>query len=65
MTEKPEEGSMWLHHSGRPYRVLFIANDTDNPKPDYPPMVVYEGANKRRWAGRLDDWHRRMMKLPA
>lgn len=65
MIERPERGSMWMHRSGRTYRVLFIANDVPDPKPEYPVTVVYEGINGARWAGRLDDWHRRMTKLPA
>lgn len=63
-TVPPAEGSLWKHHSGREYRVLFIANNVPDPKPDYPPTVVYEGlANGKRWAGRLDDWHRRMSPI--
>lgn len=55
-----QPGSTWTHHSGRKYHVLFIANYTNHPRDGYPPMVIYEGENGRRWAGRLDDWHRRM-----
>lgn len=58
--EKPETGSRWRHHSGRVYVVLFIANDEPDPKPEYPPTVVYQGENGKRWAGKLSDWHRRM-----
>lgn len=61
MTSKPEPGSFWQHHSGNLYRVLFIANDVENPRPDYPVTVIYETVhNGKKWAGRLDDWHRRM-----
>ncbi len=63
--DKPKRGSIWRHHSGREYRVLFIANDVPDPKPEYPVTVVYEGcANGMLWAGRLDDWHRRMTLIP-
>lgn len=62
--ERPAEGSLWVHHSGREYRVLFVVNDAPEPKPDYPVCVVYHGVSDgRRWAGRLDDWHRRMTKV--
>lgn len=62
--ERPEPGSLWEHHSGRFYKVLFMANDVAPHKPDYPPTVVYEGVeNGKRWAGRLDDWYRRMTKV--
>lgn len=56
--------SLWQHHSGRVYRVLFIANDVDDPKPEYPVTVVYENVrNQTLWVGRLDDWHRRMTRI--
>lgn len=61
MIEKPAPGSVWVHKSGRLYRVLFIANDGEIPKEGYPLTVVYENVhNGIRYAGRLDDWHRRM-----
>lgn len=60
MTVEIKPGSVWQHHSGSLYTVLFIANDVPDPKPDYPGMVVYQGENGKRWAGRLDGWHRRM-----
>jgi hypothetical protein len=61
--ERPEPGSRWRHHSGRVYRVLFLANDYGEPREGYPPTVVYEGENGHRWAGPLSDWHRRMTKV--
>jgi hypothetical protein len=63
--EKPELNSIWMHHSGRLYRVLFIANDVEDSKPDYPITVIYEGQNGKKWAGRLDDWYRRMTLCEA
>ncbi len=55
------EGSVWRHHSGRLYTVLFLANNEgDSIKDKYPVTVVYQGENGRRWAGPLSDWHRRM-----
>lgn len=62
---KPEPLSVWEHHSGRLYRVLYVVNDAIPAKPKYPAMVVYEGAeNGKRWAGLLSDWHRRMTLRP-
>lgn len=62
MTDIPSEGSVWEHHSGRLYKVLFLTNmDGDGVK--YPHTVVYEGFSNtppRRWSGPLADWHRRM-----
>lgn len=59
---RPVPDSYWRHtKSGNIYRVIFIANDVENPRPEYPTTVVYEGMhNGKVWAGRLDDWHRRM-----
>lgn len=57
----PIPGQVWRHHSGRLYTVLFLANNEgDGMREKYPVMVVYRGENGRTWAGRLDDWHRRM-----
>jgi len=61
--EEPGPGSLWLHHSGRIYKVLFLTNLRNNEK--YPRTVVYEGENGLRWSGPLSDWHRRMTKLDA
>lgn len=56
-----KEGTKWRHHSGRIYTVLFLANDKgDGVKDKYPITVVYQGENGARWAGPVDDWHRRM-----
>ena len=63
MTEEPKSGSIWRHHSGRIYTVLFLVNEPDSTKPEYPRTVVYVGQNGKLWAGRLDDWHRRMTAL--
>lgn len=61
MDKKPQEGEYWKHHSGRTYEVIAIANDVVDPRPEYPVTVVYKGVvNGNIWAGRLDDWHRRM-----
>lgn len=57
-----EPGSLWQHHSGRLYMVLFLTNDIpDRGDGKYPRTVVYiELENGRRWSGPLDDWARRM-----
>ena len=59
---RPEPDTRWRHRNGVVYRVLFIANLPDHE--GYPETVVYEGElNGRRWAARLDDWHRRMTRV--
>jgi hypothetical protein len=63
--EEPEVGSVWEHHSGRIYVVLFLVNEPNSDKPDYPRTVIYRGPNGKLWSGRLDDWHRRMRRHPA
>lgn len=63
-------GSLWRHHSGRLYRVLFLTNvpeKHDAPDEDrrkkYPTTVVYENADSgRKFSRRADDWHRSMTK---
>jgi len=57
-TPEPFDGSVWRHHSGRYYEVLFLTNEHD--RSDYPRTVVYQGQNGKRWSGPLADWHRRM-----
>ncbi len=56
----PEPGSVWRHSSGRLYTVLLIANLNPGQPDKYPVTVVYAGENGKQWAGRADDWHRRM-----
>lgn len=62
---KPTPGSYWKHvKTGNVYEVLMIANDVENPRENYPTTVVYLGLhNGKCWAGRLDDWHRRMTEI--
>jgi len=56
---EPTEESVWRHHSGRYYQVLFLTNEHD--RSDYPRTVVYQGLeNGKKWSGPLEDWHRRM-----
>jgi hypothetical protein len=58
------EHSIWRHHSGRIYRVLFLTN-TASDDVKYPYEVIYKGPGERRWSGRLDDWHRRMTRIDS
>lgn len=59
--EPPKNGSMWRHHSGRLYEVLFMTNQGEEPNWAYPPTVVYRGVeNSKLWSGPLHDWYRRM-----
>jgi hypothetical protein len=60
---EPPSGSVWKHHSGRLYTVLFLANGYD--RVEYPRTVVYVGTNGKMWAGKLADWHRRMTEVVA
>lgn len=61
----------WKHNnSGCIYLILMLANTEGNDpekKDKYPPTVVYKDINNGKiWAGRLDDWHRRMtIYIPA
>jgi hypothetical protein len=57
---EPNPGSLWKHHSGRIYKVLFLTNERDSRQDKYPRTVVYEGENGKRWSGPLSDWYRRM-----
>ena len=52
-------GSVWRHKNGGVYRVLFVTN-TDNPREDHPPDVVYEALRNpaHKWSRRLSDWRR-------
>lgn len=62
--QEPEDGSLWQHTSKRIYRVLFVTNnkgDADSERrAKYPPTVVYEGVNGKRWSRPLHDWARSM-----
>jgi hypothetical protein len=61
-----QPGTRWIHHSGRIYEVLYRANDVPEPKSEYPLIIVYKNIdNGTIWAGRADDWHRRMKTFPV
>lgn len=60
---RPRPGSIWQHHSGRLYTVLYIANQLGSVT--YPETVVYIGPTAAHgaaavWAGPLSNWHRGM-----
>lgn len=63
MPEEPKSGSVWRHHSGRIYTVLFLVNEPMGKEDKYPRTVVYIGANGKLWCGPLHDWHRRMTQI--
>lgn len=62
LTPMPVPGSLWRHYNGSVYSVLHIANEPNDER--YPATVVYQGANGKVWARRLDDWHRSMTYQP-
>lgn len=55
----PKEGSIWRHHNGNLYRVLFLTNMDEPQRPGHPPEVAYENvATGKKHSRYLDDWHR-------
>lgn len=50
--ELPGIGSLWTHHSGRPYLAIGYANIDAKPEKhdEYPPLVLYVGQNGKVWA---------------
>jgi hypothetical protein len=43
--------SLWRHHSGRRYHVVFLTNEFSANTEKYPVTVVYRGVvNGRRWS---------------
>jgi hypothetical protein len=64
MSEKfrPTPLSLWKHHSGTIYQVLYITNLPDDEK--YPTTVVYQNlVNRTLWSRRADDWLRSFTPL--
>lgn len=57
-----EPGTAWLHHTGRKYTVILIANGSSE-RDKFPPTVVYEGPNGKTWSRPVSDWHRSFTKL--
>jgi hypothetical protein len=54
----PQPGDLWVHHSGRVYRIDRITN-TAHPSAKFPPTVVYVNVkNGTEWSRALSDWHR-------
>lgn len=60
---EPQPNSLWRHHSGRVYKVLFLTNESTGNQDKYPRTVVYSGENGKLWSGPLYDWHRRMTEI--
>lgn len=54
-SEGIQPGAMFRHHSGRVYKVLFLAN-TRHLEPKHPITVIYEGANGSKWSKSLGDF---------
>lgn len=55
----PQPGSIYQHHNGRVYRVMFITN-LSSRSDAHPPDVVYAGRNGHLWSRPLSDWDRSM-----
>lgn len=55
----PKVSDVWMHHSGRMYKVLMFANTSVEATEKYPHMIVYQNVdNGTIWTRRLDDWQR-------
>lgn len=67
--ENVTPGSVWRHHSGRLYMVLFLANEiegTEEQRRKYPCAVVYRDMrNGNIFAAPRADWDRRMTEVFA
>jgi hypothetical protein len=60
----PQPGDLWVHHSGRVYRIDRITN-TAHPSAKFPPAVVYVNVeNGTEWSRALSDWHRSFKPAP-
>lgn len=59
--DMPAPGSTWRHRNGVTYIVLCIANEHSERPTQYPPTVIYQGANGRIWSRAASDWHRSMV----
>ena len=54
----PAVNSIWIHHNGNRYRVIFIANQ-ESTQEKYPLTIVYENIkNGTVWTRPVNDWHR-------
>lgn len=60
MYNLPEEGSEWVHHLGKTYRVVCVAN-TENNNPNQPTTVVFQSVvNKNYWTKTVEDFFEKM-----
>lgn len=52
----PLPGTLWLHRTGRRYRVILIANEGSD-RERFPPMVVYRLEGTRHvYSRRVSEW---------
>lgn len=58
----PKVDSRWKHHNGNEYRVVMLAN-LDSMRAEYPPTVVYVGANGKVWSRPVARWHSSMTPI--
>ena len=59
--EQPEPETLWRHHNGNVYIVLVVAN-VGSERDEYPPTVVYRGANGLVWAKPLSNFLEKMTR---
>lgn len=55
----PSTGDTWRHHKGNEYEVLLLSNQYSQ-QPEYPPTVVYQGANGKVWSKSLVNFLKKM-----
>jgi hypothetical protein len=53
----PNPGSVWLHHTGREYGVISMANTAAVDDPRFPAMVVYVDRDLNVWTRPVSEWH--------
>jgi hypothetical protein len=58
MNQQIELNSTWLHHSGRIYEVIFIANIRSSNLINYPLTIVYKDENEAVWTRPAVDWYK-------
>lgn len=59
---EPKPGHVYQHLNGNIYEVLHIANEY-SLRDDYPPTVVYKGANGNVWVKPLTNFMRKMTRI--
>lgn len=59
---EPKPGHAYQHLNGNIYEVLHIANEY-SLRDDYPPSVVYQGANGNVWVKPLTNFIRKMTRI--